>query len=223
LEEPESERESARLLKRLRGLGILDLADRAAWDLGLKTEEKMAAVALLKDHMIGGNFAAIGVGTKAVAKDWGDNNWESLLRDLTGAIGDLALVAIGAGSDHSRAQRLLTSWRGPSANLCGECEPRVSAAVLERAALFVGHDSGPMHLAAAVGAPVVAIFSWHNPPGLWFPGHPSWKNIRVLYPDLGGNKWNLDLRFRRGPGAGILLIKPKEVLDACLEVMVAQS
>ena len=37
------------------------------------------------------------------------------------------------------------------------------------AKLFVGHDSGPMHMAAAVGVPIVAIFSSRSLPGQWFP------------------------------------------------------
>lgn len=41
--------------------------------------------------------------------------------------------------------------------------------MLARAFLFIGHDSGPMHLAAAVGTPCVAIFSGRSLPGRWFP------------------------------------------------------
>ena len=54
-------------------------------------------------------------------------------------------------------------------NLCGLLNPRESAAALKMAKIFVGHDSGPMHLAASVGIPCVAIFSARNKPGVWFP------------------------------------------------------
>jgi UDP-sulfoquinovose synthase len=37
------------------------------------------------------------------------------------------------------------------------------------AAVFTGHDTGPMHLAAAMGVPCAALFSAHNLPGIWFP------------------------------------------------------
>ena len=60
-------------------------------------------------------------------------------------------------------------WSGKTANLCGRVSPRVSAAVLEQAELFVGHDSGPVHLAAAVGTPCVAVYSARSLPGHWFP------------------------------------------------------
>ena len=35
--------------------------------------------------------------------------------------------------------------------------------------MLAAHDSGPMHLAAAVGTPVMAIFSARARPGIWFP------------------------------------------------------
>jgi len=54
-------------------------------------------------------------------------------------------------------------------NLCGQVSVRESAALLAHARLYLGHDSGPMHLAAAVGTPCVAVFSSRNLPGEWFP------------------------------------------------------
>ncbi len=63
-------------------------------------------------------------------------------------------------------------------NVCGELTPRESAAVFARARVYLGHDSGPMHLAAAVGTTCVAVFSARGKPRRWFPygrGH------RVVY------------------------------------------
>jgi ADP-heptose:LPS heptosyltransferase len=54
-------------------------------------------------------------------------------------------------------------------NLCGKLTPRQSAAALARVEIFLGHDSGPMHLAAAVGTPCVAVFAARNLPRQWFP------------------------------------------------------
>jgi heptosyltransferase-3 len=41
--------------------------------------------------------------------------------------------------------------------------------VLEMGAVFLGPDSGPMHLAACVGTPCVIAFSARGLPGVWFP------------------------------------------------------
>jgi ADP-heptose:LPS heptosyltransferase len=63
-------------------------------------------------------------------------------------------------------------------NLCGKLTPRESAAVFAEARIFIGHDSGPMHLAAAVQTPCVAIFAARNKPRVWFP---YGKQHRVVY------------------------------------------
>jgi ADP-heptose:LPS heptosyltransferase len=69
-------------------------------------------------------------------------------------------------------------WKGPILNLCGVLAPRQSAAALSRALVFVGHDSGPMHLGAAVGIPCVCMFGNYNRPRRW---HPYGTQHRVLH------------------------------------------
>jgi ADP-heptose:LPS heptosyltransferase len=44
--------------------------------------------------------------------------------------------------------------------------------------MFVGHDSGPMHLAAAVGIPLVAIYSARALPRMWYPRGHKYQIIR---------------------------------------------
>src|SRR3990167_5361090 len=68
---------------------------------------------------------------------------------------------------------------GKKINLCGKLSVRETAAVIECAQLFIGHDSGPMHLASAVKTPSVAIFSRHAKPGCWYP---LGQHHKVLYP-----------------------------------------
>ena len=76
---------------------------------------------------------------------------------------------LGSDSDEAPSQRLIAAWPGGSINLCGLLSPRESAAVLTRARFFVGHDSGPLHLAAAVNTPSVGLFGSNNPPRVWHP------------------------------------------------------
>ena len=72
---------------------------------------------------------------------------------LTGAPGDRALV--------DAARRALGSV--PAVDLAGSLDLLTLAAVLERLDVFVTGDTGPMHLAAAVGTPVVAVFGPSDP------------------------------------------------------------
>jgi ADP-heptose:LPS heptosyltransferase len=85
------------------------------------------------------------------------------------------LVLIGALDERAACEQAVALWKETAGwgsvalNLCGSLTPRESAACLERAVLFLGHDSGPLHLAAAAGARCVGIFSGRNLPGQWFP------------------------------------------------------
>src|SRR5262249_55624769 len=56
----------------------------------------------------------------------------------------------------------------PGALLARGLEPRLLAAVLARASAYVGNDSGVTHLAAAWGAPTLALFG-PTLPGVWAP------------------------------------------------------
>ncbi|RYF65753.1 MAG: glycosyltransferase family 9 protein, partial [Cytophagaceae bacterium] len=114
------------------------------------------------------------------SKDWGETNWLQLIERLGKILTGWQLVLIGAPEESDFADLCLLAWLGEGVNLCGKCSPRVSAAVLKKAKLFVGHDSGPMHLAACVETPCVAIFSGRNLPMQWYPYGNS--NTIIYHP-----------------------------------------
>ena len=186
------EPEAARLARNIGELGDARLDDPASWDLRLTEAEQRRAEEVLAAAGAGGGIAleggatgaagrpaiAVCVGTKVQSKDWGRENWRALLARLAGVYPGYALVLLGAGDESEASEFAGDGWRqvaagqvdmGPVVNLCGVLTPRESAAVLARAAVFVGHDSGPMHLAAAVQTPCVAIFAARNKPRVWFP------------------------------------------------------
>src|SRR3569833_1768072 len=66
---------------------------------------------------------------------------------------------------------------------------RSTAAVLERASVFIGPDSGPMHLAACVGIPCVIAFSARGLPGVWYP---FGEQRRVVYRKVSCFGFNLE-------------------------------
>jgi ADP-heptose:LPS heptosyltransferase len=173
------ESEAARLLRRIRPLGEVDLHESKWTDLRLSDEEKSEATRLLGAASIGGRFIAASLGTKWPTNDWGLEKWQQVLARLGASRPGLGLVLLGSGDEFERSQALAQAWTGPAANLCGRTSPRVSAAVLAKASLFLGHDSGPMHLAAAAGARCVTIFSARCPAGQWFPAGEGQLN---LYP-----------------------------------------
>ncbi|MDR3456894.1 MAG: glycosyltransferase family 9 protein [Verrucomicrobiae bacterium] len=217
----EWEREAQRLASRLASLGPIDLADPHLWDLKLTHGERNQALEALPAH--GKNFIAVSVGTKVPVKDWGEANWEKLLASLSEKMSEITLVLLGAPDEWERSEKLRQAWKGRSINFSGKTLPRISAAILERCSLFIGHDSGPMHLAGAMGVPTLGLFSWQNPPGQWFPGHGSWKTIKVLYPPLPGGVWHDGLKMKRGVGEGILLLHPDAAFQEAMELWQANA
>ncbi len=161
--------ETVRTMESLESLGTADLKDPQWWDMRLTPGEIAEADAVLAKHGVAAPFLAASVGTKGQSKDWEEPNWMELTRRLAAAHPTLPLVLFGVAEERARSERMLALWRGPKANLCGVTSPRVSAAVLRNASVMVCHDSGPMHLAATMGVPCVAIFSARNKPGEWFP------------------------------------------------------
>jgi len=161
------ESEAHRLARCISDLGHIDLEDPGSWDLRLSEAEESAVDGLLWVRIP--EYISVCVGTKLEVNDWGINNWTSLLSKVSSLYPELGLVLVGASDERARSDLVAAKWKGPKLNICGLVPPRVSAAVLKRAVLFVGHDSGPMHLAAATGVQCVAIFSGRNRPGQWFP------------------------------------------------------
>ena len=139
---------------------------------------------------IGGRkFIAINAGGKVRSKDWGNENWKAFLRWLADEHSSMALTFIGSADEYNRGAELASAWPGLTLNLCGRLAPRESAALMKRAVIFVGHDSGPMHLAAAVGVPCVALFGNFNKPKWWHPmgeGHHvihNMQGVRGISPE----------------------------------------
>ncbi len=170
--------EAKRLARRISALGEIELKDNSYWDLCLTETELKTAEDALKPLLKDKPVFAISTGTKRQTNDWEENNWLKLLSELKSKLNGWQLIILGAKQDSARAETILKLWGNAGLNLCGQLSPRVSAAVLKKTRLFIGHDSGPMHLAACVGVPCIAIFSARDLPGQWFP---RGENNKILY------------------------------------------
>jgi heptosyltransferase III len=186
---PWFEGEGDRLARCVAELGDARLSDPASWSPGLNVNERRAAAELLVP-MGDAPFFAFSIGTKAQSNHWGTERWRAFLARVAARWPGHGLVVVGAGEEFAESEAVVGSWRmvsgaGPALNLCGKVVPRVSAAVLERAQMFFGHDSGPAHMAAAVGTPVLGVFSARMRPGEWVP-HGEHVRVVLHWVDCGG-------------------------------------
>ncbi len=159
------------------GEGVLDLnlgnADQAAfdrWRAGLPPDG-------------GRPWIGIGPGSKMPAKVWPAERFADLGRKLVDRF-DVWPVVFGGPEDAALGARLVQSWgRGYVAT--GALGIRDAAVALGRCRLYVGNDTGTMHLATAAGTPCVAIFSAREPAGRWHPYGPGHQVLRVAIECAG--------------------------------------
>jgi heptosyltransferase III len=186
--------EAVRLAQTVRALGDAAPEKLENWNLRLTSAEKTKARLALGD-LAGTPLIVCGPGTKMQAKDWGQENWRALLSRQASRYPGYGLALIGAKEDSDVSEYAARGWAGPKVNLCGRLSPRETAAVFEYARVFLGPDSGPMHLAACAGVPCVIAFSARGLPGVWYP---AGEQHRVIYHKVNCFGCNLETCILEG-------------------------
>jgi ADP-heptose:LPS heptosyltransferase len=117
----------------------------------------------------GEGYVVVHPGTDAPARAYPLPSWQRLVEQLTGA--GQTVVVTGAPADAPLGAALVQSARPPgrALDLTGQTDVAALAAVLARADVVVAANTGPAHLAAAVGTPVVSLFAPVVPAVRWAP------------------------------------------------------
>jgi len=159
----------------------LALADDVASDLFPSPEDSAAARAYLNGLKPGTRLVAIHPGSGGETKNWPRESWAELGRRLTSAMPDVALLIVEGEADAEPAQFLIEAWKDLPHLRARELPLPILSALLREASLFLGHDSGITHLAAASrrDLPVIALFG-PTDPAVWAPPRPG---VRVLRGD----------------------------------------
>lgn len=120
-------------------------------------------------------------GAGAPFKIWPAERFAALLQRLTGPHGALPgamVAALGGPGEEALGERALRGLdRERAVNLAGRSDLLSTAALLEGARLYIGNDSGLTHLAAAAGAPTLALFG-PTPDQLYRPWGPNAAVVR---------------------------------------------
>jgi len=157
--------------------------DREGWD------EFARSVALAP----GEPFACLHPGGGRDQKCWPEDRFAALTLRLRSD--GLRSLLVGGRPDRARAGRILASSAPGTLDATGRLPLGALLAGLSRCSVFVGNDSGPAHLAAAVGAPVVVLFG-PTDPGEWAPLGDSVAVVRGDQRLLEGAaaNWSVDAR-----------------------------
>jgi heptosyltransferase-3 len=151
-------------LSRVMELGsLVSTGSPPAPRLWIQQQDRQAAARIVAPNL---DFLAVAPGASSPEKRWPPERFVAMIDRLTerhsvGAA--LAVVILGAADERplvtSICDRLMKRpGIQPPMAVVGEARLPVVAAILERARLYIGNDSGLMHLAAASGAPTVGLF-----------------------------------------------------------------
>lgn len=147
--------------KLIETMGGADL--RAEFLLPPKPAAAASARNLLSQHQIDPErYAVIIPGSAQVSKCWPAERFAALADRLASEHG-LAAVATGSKSERSMIEEIASLAKAPIADLAGRTSLPELVEVLRCARLVVSNDTGPGHIAAALGRPLVMMFSWSNP------------------------------------------------------------
>jgi lipopolysaccharide heptosyltransferase I len=197
-------------LSLLRPLGIESPAVK--FDLPTRVAEADYVERFLKTSgLVGRRFAVLNPGAGWPSKIWPAERYGALARHLKDAHGVASVAAWGLKTELTLAETIVAS-SGGSAQLAPPTTMLQLAALCRRAALFVGSDTGPMHLAVAVGTPTISM---HGPSrGDWCGAYgPQNIRLQIRYED------GSSLERRRADDAAMRAITIEMAAHACDHIL----
>ena len=130
-------------------------------DYRVLPEERAWAGQWLEHHGLAGKrlvgFQVSSFPTKAY-RDWPLGHFKDLAARLLTAHSDLRILVLGDAASGDKARQLAAEFPGKLISCAGQFSLRQSGAIMARLALYVGVDTGPTHMAGALGIPMVALY-----------------------------------------------------------------
>ncbi len=115
---------------------------------------------------------AIHPGSGSARKNWPVAEWIALAGEMLARRPEARLVIVSGEADSAPLAAIEAAWARVPPLFARDLPLPILAALLERCALYLGHDSGISHLAAAVGTPCVLLFG-PTDPAIWAPANPG--------------------------------------------------
>ncbi|MBD3414013.1 MAG: hypothetical protein GF421_06255 [Candidatus Aminicenantes bacterium] len=200
-------------LVRALGIKVDPIPSLLVPDASDKEKEKVSRF-FEENDLIDSKMIALHIGAGNDFRDWGMDHLMELTKLLTQRP-DTRIVLVGASQDQIRAERMIKNSKAPIFSLVGKLGLKELRELISRADLFVGPDSGPMHLAASTETPIVAYFG-PTLPALFRP----WQARAIIIEK------DYECRFKCGQRKCmyddfrcIQTITPQEVFNACLEFL----
>jgi heptosyltransferase-2 len=132
----------------------------------------------------GERIVAFHPGASCPSKMWPEERFAQAADRIAQKFG-VKVVVIAGPNDVDTGKRVVTLMHCAGIDASGKTTVSQLASLLKRCCLFISNDSGPVHIARALGVPVVAVFGRKQPglsPRRWGPGG---KDDIILHKDVG--------------------------------------
>lgn len=155
-------------LDALRVLGLHPQAAEKKLSLVVSAEDRRKVDSLLEENGVHGDFILLHPASRWFYKCWEIDKYAALIDNLRSK--GYCVVISGAPSpvEYQFISGIKAKARSEVIDVSGKLTLKQLAGLIERATCFVGVDSGPMHIAAAMGTPIVALFGPGNQ-AVWRP------------------------------------------------------
>jgi ADP-heptose:LPS heptosyltransferase len=209
-------------------LGRSPAQDERVPRLALSLQDRSAARRVLRDYGLSPSTVLVTMHAGGEGFDgrkrWATERFAAVARGLIERC-EAHVLLIGGRDDQELSQETAALVPSGATVLAGQTPLKVTAALIEQSTLFIGNDSGPLHMAAAVGTPAVGIFG----PSDWRQYEPIGKKgyrQRVIHSNLacspcfrfiGNDPW-----WYHNPchsRACLEAISSEHVLNAALELL----
>jgi ADP-heptose:LPS heptosyltransferase len=161
-------RESVRIYRSVAAKLSLDAYRDTRLPVAASSRDEIAGSLRRLGIMETDRYVVMHVGAKRQTNQWPHERYAYVAHEMIRRWG-VRIVLTGSKSELPLVERVTSLMQESPAVLCGQLDLPQMAALLERCSLYVGNDTGPMHLAAAVGTPTVSIFSARDFPERWYP------------------------------------------------------
>ena len=189
-------------------LAPIDIAEpNVVFDLQTKNHESITS--FLRQHRLMDDFVLVNPGAGWPSKIWPANRFARVVRGISTHCSVRSVVVWAGPEERKMAQQIVAESNG-DAVLAGRTSLPELQDLASRCRLFVGSDTGPLHLAAAVGTPCVAI---HGPTSPLRCG-PYGRNHRVIYKPVDDNQ-----KLRSDDNRAMLAVTSEEVLRECCRLL----
>lgn len=190
--------------------GVGTVAPVLRFALLTRPEDEAYVEEQLREHQLG-EFFVLSPGGGWGAKCWPVERYAQLHNELARRRGWRSVLNAGPGEEHLVSEFAAQARVTKPVHL--RLTPRQLVALLRRARVVVSGDSGPLHLAAALGTPVVGLYGPTDPAR---NGPYSKRSVVVHHPEAGATTYKREDK----PSPSMLAITVEEVLtavDRCLE------